>query len=64
MASGCAVVASRTGAFEYIVLPGQTGELIPTDDVDALAVAVKKLTGSNLHSEQHVRQVKKIRNCN
>ena len=43
MASGCAVVASRTGAFEYIVEPGKTGELIPTDDVDALAHAVKKL---------------------
>jgi mannosyltransferase len=43
MASGCAVVASRTGAFEYIVQPGQTGELVPTGDVDALALAVKKL---------------------
>lgn len=43
MASGCAVVASRTGAFEYIVEPGKTGELIPTDDVEALARAVKKL---------------------
>jgi mannosyltransferase len=43
MASGCAVVASRTGAFEYIVLPGQTGELIPTDDVNALALAITKL---------------------
>lgn len=43
MASGCAVVASRTGAFEYIVESGKTGELIPTDDVDALASAVKKL---------------------
>ncbi len=43
MASGCAVVASRTGAFEYIVESGKTGELIPTDDVNALADAVKKL---------------------
>ena len=43
MASGCAVVGSRTGAFEYIVQPGQTGELVPTGDVDALAMALKKL---------------------
>lgn len=43
MASGCAVVASRTGAFEYIVKPGETGALIPTDDAQALADAVSGL---------------------
>lgn len=43
MASGCAVVASRTGAFEYIVQPGETGELVPTGDAKALASAVKML---------------------
>ncbi len=43
MASGCAVVASRTGAFEYIVKPGETGALVPTDDAEALAEAVKAL---------------------
>jgi mannosyltransferase len=43
MASGCAVVASRTGAFEYIVDPGLTGALIPTDDAQALADAVSVL---------------------
>ena len=51
MASGCAVIASRTGAFEYIVLPGQTGELVPTADVDALALAVKKLMSDTLTIE-------------
>ena len=43
MASGCAVIASRTGAFEYIVKPGETGALVPTGDPVALAAAVKIL---------------------
>lgn len=40
MASGCAVVASRTGAFEYIVKPEETGALVATGDVHSLAAAV------------------------
>lgn len=43
MASGCAVIASRTGAFEHIVKQGETGLLIPTHDVDALASALLEL---------------------
>ena len=43
MASGCAVIASRTGAFEYIVDDGKTGILIPTDDASALALALERL---------------------
>jgi mannosyltransferase len=43
MACETAVVASRTGAFESIVIPGQTGELVPTNDVDALADALEPL---------------------
>ena len=43
MASGCAVIASRTGAFEHIVEPEQTGLLVPTDDVEALAKALRTL---------------------
>lgn len=43
MASGCAVIASRTGAFEHIVKPGETGLLVPTHDVDALASALRTL---------------------
>lgn len=43
MASGCAVIASRTGAFEHIVKQGETGLLIPTHDVDALVSALREL---------------------
>ena len=43
MACGSAVVASRTGAFEEIVIEGETGHLIPTDDAPALVVALEKL---------------------
>ena len=60
MASGCAVVASRTGAFEYIVLPGETGELVPTGDVDALALAVKKLM-SDTRTIEHIGRAGRAR---
>jgi mannosyltransferase len=43
MACEAAVVASRTGAFEQIVLPGETGELVPTSDVGALVKALEPL---------------------
>ncbi len=43
MACGSAVIASRTGAFEIIVEPGKTGELIPTDDSVALAAALRRM---------------------
>lgn len=43
MASGCAVVASRTGAFEHIVDEGKTGLMVPTGDAAALATALATL---------------------
>ena len=43
MASGCAVVASRTGAFEHIVEDGKTGLMVPTGDAPALATALAAL---------------------
>lgn len=43
MACSSAVVASRTGAFEDIVLPGITGDLVPTGDVAALVKALEPL---------------------
>lgn len=42
MASGAALVATRAGAAE-IVVSDDTGVLVPTDDVDALAAALKPL---------------------
>lgn len=42
-ACGCAVVCSRTGAFDMLITPGVQGELVPTDDAPALASAVQKV---------------------
>ena len=36
MASGCPVIATRVGAFEALVVEGQTGRLIEPGDVDAM----------------------------
>lgn len=41
MASGAAVVATRTGASPRIVRDGQTGDLIPADDGAALIAAIE-----------------------
>lgn len=46
MASGCAVVASRTGAFEQMVEEGVTGHLVPPDDLSALRQALEPLMQS------------------
>ena len=43
MASGCAVVASRTGAFESMVEEGRTGSLVMPGDVDGLVSALEPL---------------------
>lgn len=42
-ACGCAVVCSRTGAFDQLALPGQTGELVETGDAAGLAEALRKV---------------------
>lgn len=43
MAAGKAVVASRVGGVPEIVIEGQTGLLVPSEDVDALAGAMVRL---------------------
>lgn len=48
MASGCAVVASRTGALPEIVTDGQTGLLVPPGDATALASALQRLVSDPL----------------
>ena len=48
MACGCAIVASDTGAFRTIVDEGKTGYVVPTDDIDELTEAIKKLMNAPL----------------
>jgi len=42
-ATGCVLVCSRTGAFDQLVQPGVTGELVDTGDAPGLAQAVRKV---------------------
>jgi mannosyltransferase len=44
MASGCPVVATRTGAWPELLSEGETGCLVPPCDCAALAEAIMKLT--------------------
>jgi len=43
MASGCAIVASNTGAFRSMVEEGVTGYIVPTDDIESLADRLRLL---------------------
>lgn len=43
MSCGVPVVATRVGAFEDLVVPEETGFLVPVEDVDALAEATGQL---------------------
>jgi mannosyltransferase len=43
MASGAAVVATRVGAAHHLVLDGQTGYLVPADDLNALTAKIEVL---------------------
>ena len=45
MASGCAVVATRAGAWPELITDGEDGYLVPCNDVSALADALLKMTG-------------------
>jgi mannosyltransferase len=42
-AAGCALVCSRTGAFEELVVPAENGYLVDTGDADGLADAVRRV---------------------
>lgn len=44
MASGCTVVATRTGAWPEVISEGRDGYLVPCQDMDALADAIAKVT--------------------
>ena len=43
MSCGVAVVATRVGAFEDLVVPGETGFLVPPEDLPQLTSAIDKL---------------------
>ena len=49
-ATGCAVVCSRTGAFDQLAVPGVTGELVDTGDAAALANAVRRVMADPQHT--------------
>ncbi len=42
-AAGLPLVSTAVGAIHEIVRPGQTGELVPTGDIDALTAALRRL---------------------
>lgn len=44
MASGCPVVATRTGAWPELITEGRDGHLVPCRDADSLADAIMKIT--------------------
>ena len=52
MASGCAVVASRTGAWEDIIDPETHGKLVPCNDTEAAHIALKELTENHTNLEK------------
>ncbi|BCW98667.1 MAG: hypothetical protein KatS3mg024_1494 [Armatimonadota bacterium] len=45
MAAGKAVLATRVGGVPEVVLDGETGILVPPEDVDALAEGIRRLAG-------------------
>lgn len=52
MASGTAVVATRTGAAPLLVADGETGRLVPPGDLDALIAAIEPLLADDRLAEQ------------
>jgi mannosyltransferase len=51
-ATGCALVCSRTGAFEELVQPGQNGWLVPTDNVPDLVQALQTMLANPSQTTQ------------
>jgi mannosyltransferase len=49
-ATGCALVCSRTGAFDQLAIPGVTGEMVDTGDVEGLAQAVLSVMQDPQHA--------------
>jgi mannosyltransferase len=49
-ATGSALVCSRTGAFDQLAIPGETGEMVDTGDVDGLRRAVVTVMADPVHA--------------
>jgi mannosyltransferase len=49
-ATACALVCSRTGAFDQLAIPGLTGEMVDTGDVDGLTQAVISVMNDPQHA--------------
>ena len=47
MASGCPVVATRTGVWPQVISEGKDGYLVPCKDTDALTEAIMKITADS-----------------
>lgn len=51
-ATGCALVCSRTGAFDQLAIPGETGEMVDTGDVEGLSRAVLSVMADPLQASR------------
>jgi mannosyltransferase len=49
-ATACALVCSRTGAFDQLAIPGQTGEMVDVEDVPGLTEAVLSVLKNSNHA--------------
>jgi mannosyltransferase len=49
-ATGCVLVCSRTGAFDQLAIPGETGEMVDTGDVEGLSRAVLSVMRDPLYA--------------
>ncbi|MEL6688828.1 MAG: glycosyltransferase family 4 protein [Pseudomonadota bacterium] len=61
MACAVPVIATRVGAFEELVVPGETGALVDQDDTDAIIASIDEIVGGKLEAYQeaavaHVRK--------
>jgi glycosyltransferase involved in cell wall biosynthesis len=59
MASGLPVIASRIAGNEELVIPGETGLLVPPDDPDALRGALRALLTDQATRERMGRAARK-----
>lgn len=52
MATGLPVIATAVGGNSELVQHGSTGEIVPSNDVEALAASLQRLAGEPLHARE------------